>query len=308
MSPVPDVAMFACTSPTWVQLFQWTQSSGHISGTVTAALLDGNPPDERLSSSTLPMTGAITGARLSMTISGRPQIFGTLDSSHVALQVQQQDGRLAEIRCEATDPTGWNRAVADLQNSADQDNAWAAASSQQVQAESDLAAAQQRLALDVHSLAESARSLDNNTGLADQVSVMQQSLDEVTAGRAKVESYTTCGYGEPTFDADNARYAAENVGSANLDLTTLIGDLSDAATGANGIQGMIDAVNNDLSSLQRLGADPEVDASTAIQTGETTIANTTKAISWARGKARAITDAAKTAASGAEAFANKLCG
>lgn len=308
IAAVAGVVMFACASASSAQLFQWSEGGGRLSGTYTIATLSGKPPDEHVVSTHVSLSGVDADGSVSLTIGDEPEIFGTVSPATLSVQAPQQDGHLAAIDCAATNPDRWNADIGALQDSADQDNAWAAAAAKQQQTQNQISTAQRELAADVEDLASAAATLDSNTTLADQIRVMQQSLADVESGWRTEQASTVCSYDDLTYDAETVGEAAGNVAGEQNDLQNVIGDLKNASTGSMGVQGKIASVQADLATLRQLNASPETDTSIAVSAGKKAIADTAKAITWALGKSDQVTKAATTAAATAKAYAKKLCG
>ncbi len=101
----------------YVVFLQWNNAGGQLSGSAQEITASGQPPKESVSTNTLPITGTLSESSISLSFSGSPQSFGTIEGNSVTLNVPQSDGSLAPITFNSAPATSFNMAVASLRSS-----------------------------------------------------------------------------------------------------------------------------------------------------------------------------------------------
>ena len=166
----------------------------------------------------------------------------------------------------------------------------------------DVQHAQQSLAQDVTALENDSTTLNDDKSLSGAVSSMQTDYVQEQQEWQTVQSDSCDSMGG---DADTVGGDADSVGG---DLDTLQGDVSYLKSGEiQAVQTGLSNVQNDLSTLQGLGAAPATNSSTVIAAGKEALASAQSAINWADGQGNTINSEAQQLATTATNYANSHC-
>jgi hypothetical protein len=305
IAPAPRVRMYSCVTSTAAELLQWTGDDGPITGTVTTATLSGNPPDQRVESQVLQLSGVVDGESVSITVNGQPQVFGTVTTDALSLQVQGGDGALAVLNCTSTDPRGWNAAVDQLKTATEGNNTDAANRIQQQRTQDKVAELQSDIAHRGTQIADAANTLDSNLSVSGALDEIRSSLDAVKSGAKAVADMTECEDGQATDYAGSVGDLAGEVSDYRTGLEDEIGVLNDVA---QSIQDLASNIRDDAAALAQLDVTPDADTQALISIGDAAIARARSAASAARTAGDQLLATANDLAKAAKAHAAKLCG
>lgn len=308
----PGMTIFICQGNGKAILLQWQDSNGYLSGSYEYSSLNGQAPQEQVSSNSGNLSGTLHGSAISLSIGLQQPLYGTLDGNQLTLNVPQPDGSFQAGTCNSGSLSDWNNAVAALDSQARSDNntalqqqaqASSAAAQQQAQQEHDqqVSNAQQSLSSDISTLKNDASTLNNDTTLAGDISTMKSDY-----GTEQSDYQTEQSDGCPTASGD-AGTVSGDASTVDGDLSTLHGDIQilQGSSGIAGIQSDIAAVNSDVSALQTLGASPSQDPSGVLSAGNKAISSANAAISWATQQGNAIDGEAHQLATTAQNWASQ---
>ena len=270
-------------------LLRWPQGgAGMVSGTYRDAKITGAAPDEQLSTGSGALSGQVSGSRVSFDLGGGVKLDGKLAAT-LTLETPQLDGTFQPVACKQAGIAGWNRAVADLNAAVSQNNQREA----RRQAH-HVAQAQTRIARDIATLSRHAFALDNDTSLGNDIQAMK---NELAAGQSDLaaERQKACNTGRARADA----------GTVNGDLGTVQGRIS--MLQANSVHHDLTAVENDMSTLQSLGAAPGTGPSAAIAEGRKALSNLASAVSWAQWEGQSLNSQAQQIAARESGISNSGC-
>lgn len=308
----PGMTIFICQGTTNAMLLQWQDSNGYLSGSYEYSSVNGQAPQEQVSSNSGNLSGTLNGSAISLSIGLQQPLYGTLDGGQLTLNVPQSDGSFQAGTCNAGSLSDWNSAVAALDSQVSSDNnaalqqqaqASSAAAQQQAQQQHDqqVSHAQQSLSSDISALESDASTLNNDTTLAGDISTMKSDY-----GTEQTDYQTEQSDGCPTAGGD-AGTVSGDASTVDGDLSTLHGDIQalQGSSGIAGIQGDITAVNSDVSTLQNLGASPSQAPSGALSAGNKAISSANAAIQWATQQGDAIDGEAHQLATTAQSWASQ---
>lgn len=305
IAPAPRVRMYSCVASAGAQLLQWTGADGPITGTLTAAILAGDPPDQRVESHVLTLSGVVNGESVSITVNGQPQVFGTVASDALLLQVQGGDGALVALNCDSTNPQAWNAIVDNMKRAAQGNNIDATNRIQQQRTRDSVAELQSDIAHRGSQIADAASTLDSNMAVSGALDGIGSGLDALRSGAKAVADMTACGDGEATDYAGSVGDLAGEVSDDRSGLEDQIEGVNDVA---QSIRDLASEIRDDIADLARLGVTPNVDTQALISVGDAAIARAQSAVSAARTTGDQLLATAKDLAKEAEAHAAKLCG
>lgn len=306
VTPLKDVAMFVCQGSGWAELFQLTRNGDAFTGTITDATVDGQPPDARVQTDVVPVTGSASDGSVTLVINGQPPIFGTVTPDSLSVQIVQRDGSLAETHCPAANPDGWNAAVSELNAAIGAGNSQAVAANDEQRREQTIAQLQSDAASRADSILSAAHDMNTDTSLAEALAGVKDALASTVSQRDVVLAVKVCDdSGDLPYQASEADYESSNVDyeSGNVDYA-----ISSLAADVSSISGDIDALNADVAQLRSLGAEPSQDPSPTITAGRAAIASEAASAKTIRGEADTLVSKAHAAAAAADAHAKKLCG
>ena len=125
--PVDGPAAYLANSKSEVAFIQWRiTSGGHVEGTLTADNIGGAAPAASLAVNSVPFTGTVHDSSVNLTFAHglflQSSAHGTLTGSSLMLAVPQADGTIHTATFTRSSSSGYNRAVAALRRSAQQEN------------------------------------------------------------------------------------------------------------------------------------------------------------------------------------------
>ena len=125
--PQDGPAAYLAKSKSELAFIQWRITSGsHVQGTLTAANVGGAAPAASLAVNSVPFTGTVHDSSVSLTFAHglflQSRAHGTLTGSRLMLAVPHADGAIHTTTFSRSSRSGYNRAVATLRRSAQQEN------------------------------------------------------------------------------------------------------------------------------------------------------------------------------------------
>ena len=114
---------YLCSQPNSLELVQWTNNHGSLSGSLQEVTTQGSPPQETTSQQTASITGTLQGSQVTLSVNGSPPLFGTLHSDSLLLNTPVSGGGLAGTVCQGSSPSGFDQSVQRLQSDVAQANA-----------------------------------------------------------------------------------------------------------------------------------------------------------------------------------------
>lgn len=114
-----------------VVFVQWTDTDGQLTGTAQVVGVNGQPPSESTSSSTVPVTGTLSGSTISLSFGGNAEQFGTISGDTFAIDFPDRSGVLVPATFRAVAASVYNGAVQSLTASAARSNSSFLASQEQ---------------------------------------------------------------------------------------------------------------------------------------------------------------------------------
>ncbi len=283
---------YLAADSTWVYFVQWTDTNGELRGTLHVLTTSGQPPTETVTSTTVPVSGTITGSTISLSIDYGAQQFGTLTPSGFTISFRLQSGLLRAVHFEAASTSEYNYAVGKLRAEVISVNTTAAAAQRQAAEETAIRTAASTVSTNIASLAASA------SGVATAAKQMAGDMQNVTdalgetksalqadLARANARTATACYYAINTvaYDAANTvRYDAVNTVGYAAEQTVLLSakQLSTSITTLRTSFAAYQSAQAKLPSYVPTNSPTQAEVTDAISKAEATVA---AAISIANG-------------------------
>lgn len=101
---------------------QWTDTGGQLSGVGQVVTVSGSLPNESTSSSTVPVTGRLSGSTIAVSFNGHAEWFGTISGDILTLNVRTKSGTLTPLTFTAATAAAYNDAVEKFTASVSQSN------------------------------------------------------------------------------------------------------------------------------------------------------------------------------------------
>ena len=297
----PGVDSYLCSGITSDELLQWKDSGGgDLSGTYQYADLSGQAPSEQVSSSSGNLTGTLNGTAITMSIGLSQDLYGTLSSGQLTLNVPQQDGTIQAVTCRQASIDDWNKAVGALNSRAGSDNQQASQAQAQASHDQAVSTAQDSLSRNMTSLQSDASSLEDDNTLAGDVNTMKQDYQsEQNDWRTEQSDAGSCGV---SGDAGAISGDASAIGGDQSALEADIGSLQSNAMAS--VKTDISAISSDVSAIRNLGATPSANPSGAIAAGNKALTDAQNAITWATSQGNQIVKEANSLSNTAQSYAN----
>jgi len=167
----------------------------------------------------------------------------------------------------------------------------------------DVQQAQQQLATDVITLGNDSARLNSDNSLAGDVSSMQQAYGQEEQ-QYRAEQSDSCDV--MGGDADDVGGDADDVVGDLIDLQASVSYLRSQKVQA--VMTDLVAVQDEVGTLQGLGAAPGTDYSSTVAAGNQSLKNAANAIAWASQQGNAINAEARSLATTAQNYASSHCG
>jgi hypothetical protein len=224
--PVNGAGTYMASNKSEITYIQWrTASGGHVQGTLTAANIGGAAPAASLSVNSVPFTGTLHGNSVNLAFAHglflQNHASGRLTGSAMTLAVPYADGAIRTTLFTQASRSKYNRAVAALRRSAQNENDMAAQAGSHPSANSR--ADQRNTQMDLAALYQ-ASSLAPQAKLTNDVNHFARDAETAQSRLAKEKQDST---------GDNHYCAATS---------TVVGD-------AQGVSGSMLAVHGDVESL-----------------------------------------------------------
>lgn len=238
----------------WIVYVQWTDHHGLLSGSLQEVTATGEPPTETVSSTTITVSGVITGRKISLSFNSGPDHFGVLTSHGFTINFRIKSGLLVPMRFREASTRQYNLAVAHLHTEVAHTNT-AAAAAQQVaalrtsinkaatQVETDLAAlstAEPTLAKDVGAVASALQ------GEGARLSTTQQAEQAVLSQPKGPTSNVCTAADEVATDSNVVDTAKNEVGTA---VNVVTSDLTSGYS-TSGLRQLMSALSSALTNYQ----------------------------------------------------------
>jgi hypothetical protein len=110
----PPGGGWASSSTSEVDYMQWTSNAGSLQGTITKVEVAGDPPNQRSSKSSQPLTGSRDDKQVSLSIDGAPVVYGSLSRLGLTVNWPASDGTVTEQVFEPVSAGGYDQAVQSL--------------------------------------------------------------------------------------------------------------------------------------------------------------------------------------------------
>lgn len=229
----PGPARYLAVSGSKVAFIEWRATSGrHVQGMITEGSVGGSGPAQRLSVSSAPFTGTITGnsVRLAFAVMYflRAHADGTRNGSVLTMQVPQSDGTVRQVRFRQASTADFGRAIAALRTRIRHANLQAR---QPADAQAEQSAQRTLNALyEESSIAQGGRLADGLARLAGAMQAARSHLATETSDASGSNKYCSAAF-TVTGDAQAVDGALQNAQGAVLSLMPgILAVRHDAAT------------------------------------------------------------------------------
>lgn len=223
-------ASYLAVSASKVAFIQWrTTSGGHLRGMITESSVGGSGSAQRLSVSSAPFTGTITGNSIRLTFAVlyflRADAHGTRSGSALTMHVPQSDGTVMQVRFSQASKADFDRAIAALRTRIRHATIRAAKQQAEQSAQRTLNALYEE-----SSIAHGGRLVDDLARLADAIQAARYHLVREKADASGGNKYCAAAF-TVTGDAKAVDGALQNAQGAVLSLMPdILAVRHDAAT------------------------------------------------------------------------------
>jgi hypothetical protein len=295
--PPDGPAAFLANDKSEVAFIQWRSTAdGHVQGTLAADNIGGAAPSASVSTNSVPFTGTVHGTSVSLTFAHglflHSHASGKLEGSSLTLAVPSADGTVHQATFTQASQSRYNKAVAGLHDSAQQENQQAAQSDSNPSANSR--AVQHNAQTDLTSLYQ-ASSLAPQAKLTHDVDSFAR--DTATA-RSRLATEKQDASGDNRYCAATLTVAGDARG-VNGTLLSVVGASESLTADIDAIQMDIRTTDADLRRLSRAG----VSAPTA---APALIANAKASMTQATANANSYIDQSNAINNQARALANRM--
>ena len=266
-------AAYLASSRSELAFIEWrVMSGGQVRGTLTADSIGGAAPAAALAVSSVPFTGTVHGTAVNLTFAHglflQRRANGRRTGSSLTLAVPRADGSIHATTFTRSSQSSYNRAVAALHRTAQQENVQAAQAGSHPSANSR--AVQHNTQMDLASLYQ-ASSLAPQAKLTDDV---ERFARDAATARSRLAAEKQAASGDNRYCAAASTAVGLSHGVNGVALSA-VGD-SDALTAE------ITAIRNDIRTtaadqrrLSRAGLPGQTSAPTMIATAEASMAHAT---------------------------------
>jgi hypothetical protein len=228
---------YLATGSGFVVFVQWQNQGARLSGSYQAVASSGQAPSMTTESNTLPLSGTVQGATITLSFDDDPDVFGTLSADgSFTVNVALSSGSLAPLTFKPATPNGFNAAVASLDQQVAAANQSAASAQATQNAEAQVDQDATAVANDLQNLTseESAVTRDVQAVPGDLTKEAQdltttQSEEQTVQGEAG-----SANNGQTCYDAGTVEYDAGGVsydaGVVEYDANSVESDLSQLRT------------------------------------------------------------------------------
>lgn len=226
----PGPASYLAVSASKVAFIQWRMTSGgHLHGMITESGVGGSGSAQRLSVSSAPFTGTITGNSVRLTFAVlyflRADAHGTRSGSALTMHVPQSDGTVRRVRFSQASKADFDRAIAALRTRIRHATIRAAKQQTEQSAQRTLNALYEE-----SSIAHGGRLADGLARLADAIQAARSHLMREMADASGGNKYCAAAF-TVTGDAKAVDGALQNAQGAVLSLMPdILAVRHDAAT------------------------------------------------------------------------------
>ena len=305
-------------TPSGGVIFLQLASTSPLTGTAEAAYVQGSPPDEEVKSSSVSVSGTLTGSSIALSFDGSTLQFGTVSGNSFTVNFPQTDGSLAPVTFTRSATTAYNSALAELQAAVSSVNGQAAAAQTQAAEQKKIDDDAQAVAGSVASVVDDgSQTIQGAQQIASEVDGTGGDLAATQKLAAQVVGETgqdgtgpgssTCGDAQSTAgDAQSVAGDAQGVEGGGQSVIGEIGRLNQAVSDLEGAYAAYQQDQQELPSY--VPADPPTQAqvSQAITSARTAIS---QALATANGFiTQANNDVTSAFAAAAQAFQAAGCG
>jgi len=222
---------YLATGRSTVIFIQWNDVNGTLSGTAQDVALTGTAPTLHLSSSSLRVSGELTGSRITLSFDGGVQEFGTLSSGSFTVNFPQSDGTLAPVTFTTATTAAYNQAVEKLRAEVAADNT--AARNAEARAKTETGIYQDAKAV----LGEIGTLQTQTTQLPKTVAGVSTSLSGEATGLAQTQS------------ALSTVHSCVDASEVGVDANEVAVDANQVSISANQVKRAIGSIQSEISTL-----------------------------------------------------------
>lgn len=242
---------YLSTGSDYVAFIQWNNSNGIVNGTEQLVTTSGQAPNLTTNNQTVPVSGTITGSKISLSLGLNANVFGTFSGNSMTINIPQQDGTLAPVIFKKANTVAYNNAVNALHGNESFSNSQAIQAQQTANVEGKITKDVKIVNTDLANLNSSQLSTDSigvlaalhgeAKALATTKTEEQKVLSEVNT----VSNFQVCSDAEYKVGND-AIYKVASDAQYNVESTATYGVAEDAQS----LEGGIQQLKADFSQLQ----------------------------------------------------------
>lgn len=249
----PGSAEYLATGSTFVDLIQWNDEGGTLSGTAQEVSTQGTAPDLKTVTDTFGLSGFSNGSVISVSFNHGIQVSGTMVSGSFTVLFPQLDGTMGLVNFRSATPTQYSSAVASLNQHVDLENQSAGGAqalqqaaqtidSQAATVQSDISGLSRDETATTSAMQAIAGTLQDQT---NEITTTHWAEQQVAAESGSASQSTTCG-GTVALAAD-ASVVAGNSQDVGREVSVVEATLSVIS----GMRAAIARLNSDYSLLQK---------------------------------------------------------
>ena len=275
--------VYLSTGADYVAELDWTDNGGALTGTAHAVRLNGIPPSQASTDTTLQVSGTVHDATLSVSFNGGPPATGAVNGSNLVLDFPAEASGMTPVTFHPATATDFTAAVQSLQATVTQANGLA----QQRQTATNQ---QQAVAIDVAAVNQDLTTLGTTNGalktalaavppaVSPQSALLSKTKSAHDSTVAEAKKYPDGNNGQVCRDAatvvSDAAAVQAQAGSVATTVAAVVPTLTAARAATAAIQKAYAQLQVDLTKLPPSAAASGVPAADVVTKAETTVSST----------------------------------